>query len=219
MITYAKISKELDNLRADLEMIRSASGINVTDIKVERTLPLMIDICDMQVGDRITIPMGKMLYTATAVDERDGDIYFLFDQLLDSRPIDSRGNFNGTFDKSELFAWLNSEFKEQLPEWIRSRLNHNITLPTVTQIFGTSDEWAIEFFDINVTESDEQFECMKDVKNRLCTFENDTKWYWLCTKRPSSGPHFAGVNSHGVAYSYGAGNACYVRPLLKVRKR
>lgn len=227
MRTYTEISKELDNLRAELEVackesenqIFLVSGIKATDIKVERTLSLMIDICDIQVGDRITIPMGEnVIYTATAVDERDGDIFFLFDQLLDRRPIDSRNNSNGTFDESELFAWLNSEFKEQLPEWIKSRLNHDITLPTVTQIFGTSDEWAIEFFDLNVTDCNEQFECMKDVKNRICTFENDTKCYWLYNRRVS-GTNFADVTGSGDADSGGAGDASYVRPLLKVRKR
>lgn len=227
MRTYDEISKELNNLRVELEAARKeseehiflSSGIRYTDIKIERTLSLMIDICDMQVGDRITIPMDENVYTATAVDERDGYIYFLFDQLLDRRPIDTRNNFNGVFDDSELFSWLNSEFKEQLPEWFRSRLDHDITLPTVTQIFGTSDEWAIKFFGLNTTDCNEQFECMKDVKNRLCTFENVTVWYWLCTKDPSSGTHFATVNGNGGAGCNGAGIAYYVRPLLKIRKR
>lgn len=227
MRTYAEISKELDNLKAELEAARIesenqiflASGINATDIKVERTLSLMIDICDLRVGDRIPILIGENVYTATAVDERDGDIYFLFDQLLDRRPIDLRNNFNGAFDDSELFAWLNSEFKEQLPEWIRSRLDHDITFPTVTQIFGTSDEWAIKFFGLNATDCNEQFECMKDIKNRPCTFKNTKRWYWLCTKCPSYSPDFAYVSCNGNAGSGGAANAGCVRPLLKIRKR
>lgn len=231
MRTYAEISKELDNLKAELEAARIesenqiflASGINATDIKVERNLSLMIDICDLRVGDRIPILIGENVYTATAVDERDGDIYFLFDQLLDRRPIDSRDNFDGEFNDSELFAWLNSKFKEQLPEWIRSRLDHDITLPTVTQIFGTSDEWASRFFGLNATDCNEQFECMKDVKNRLCAFEDITVWYWLCTKYPLSSASFAssdfaGVGDNGGAACNGAANADYVRPLLKIRK-
>ena len=226
MATYDEIRFELDNLRAELEKacheaensILQVAGIGSTDIKVERTLPLVINICDLQVGDRITIPMGENVYTATAVDECDGEIYFLFDQLLDRRPIDSRDDFAGSFNDSELFAWLNSEFKEQLPAWVRTRLNHDITLPTVQQIFGTSDEWAIKFFDLNTFDYGEQFECMKDVKNRICTFEEDIRWYWLSTNKPSSAS-LAAVRDDGVAASGGAAGAICVRPLLKVRKR
>ena len=85
MATYDEIRFELDNLRAELEKacheaensILQVAGIGSTDIKVERTFPLVIDICDLQVGDRITIPMGENVYTATAVDECDGEIYLL----------------------------------------------------------------------------------------------------------------------------------------------
>lgn len=174
---------------------------------VYKKCKMMILTADIQIGDQIEIPLRDLgTFTATAHDVTDNGILFIFDDCVTRHCMNSDGTAKGGYEKSELCKWINEELLEQFPTNLKSRI-HDLTIPTYGQIFG-HDDWYNQAI---TSDNDEQLSLMKIRKNRICTYENETCWYWL-RNTTKSGDCFAGVVSDGDAGYAGAYGAGGVRP-------
>lgn len=166
----------------------------------------------VQVGDRIRV--GK--YTATCQKLADGKAIFLLDQYLDKPyPMNNRCTNEGGYDASD----LRSEFKNII-------LDHNfdgirdllvpfkngdlMRIPTVGEMFG--------YYDYYEMDDAEQWELMKDRRNRIAIREGDEyEWGWLQNKVKNSSANFARVADNGHAAYYNASlSAIGVRPVFQL---
>lgn len=176
---------------------------------VYKKCKMMIRTADIQIGDQIEIPLMDLgMFTATAHDVIDDGILFIFDDCVTRYCMNSDSTAKGGYEKSELCKWINEELFEQFPTNLKSRI-HDLTIPTYGQIFG-HDDWYNQAI---ASDNDEQLLLMKIRKNRICTYENDTCWYWLRNTTKFSG-FFADVDSSGLAVCNGAGDAGGVRPVF-----
>lgn len=174
---------------------------------VYKKCKMMIRTADMKIGDQIEIPLRDLgTFTATVHDVTDNGILFIFDDCVTRHCMNFDGTAKGGYEKSELCKWINKELLEQFPMNLKSRI-HDLTIPTYGQIFG-HDDWYNQAI---TSDNDEQLSLMKIRKNRICTYENDTCWYWL-RNTTKSGGYFAGVTGRGYANCFGAGDGYRVRP-------
>ena len=170
-----------------------------------------IDTANIQVGDQMVIPLAELgEFTVTAHKVTDEGVMFIFDDYVTRRPMNNRDTNKGGFEKSELKKWMDTVLLMAFPEELRDKI-YGLTLPTVGQIVGHEDEW-----DNNNLESDtdEQLPLMKERKNRVAYFENDSSWGWLrnTTKEEVSSALFAVVNYYGDTSYYNASYSRGVRP-------
>lgn len=193
---------------------KNRSKITLVDFEKEneemivyKKCKMMIRTADMKIGDQIEIPLRDLgTFTATVHDVTNNGILFIFDDCVTRHCMNSDGTAKGGYEKSELCKWINEELLEQFPMNLKSRI-HDLTIPTYGQIFG-HDDWYNQAI---TSDNDEQLSLMKIRKNRICTYENDTCWYWL-RNTTKSGDCFARVYIIGDAvcsYAY-CGNG--VRP-------
>lgn len=174
---------------------------------VYKKCKMMIRTADMKIGDQIEIPLRDLgTFTATVHDVTDNGILFIFDDCVTRHCMNSDGTAKGGYENSELCKWINKELLEQFPMNLKSRI-HDLTIPTYGQIFG-HDDWYNQAI---TSDNDEQLSLMKIRKNRICTYENDTCWYWL-RNMTKSDANFALVGFRGGALFNFAGNGLGVRP-------
>lgn len=174
---------------------------------VYKKCKMMIRTADMKIGDQIEIPLRDLgTFTATVHDVTDNGILFIFDDCVTRHCMNFDGTAKGGYEKSELCKWINKELLEQFPMNLKSRI-HDLTIPTYGQIFG-HDDWYNQAI---TSDNDEQLSLMKIRKNRICTYENDTCWYWL-RNTTKSGGYFAFVGTYGDADFDIADVDCGVRP-------
>ena len=174
---------------------------------VYKKCKMMIRTADIQIGDQIEIPLMDLgMFTATAHDVTDDGILFIFDDCVTRHCMNSDGTAKGGYENSELCKWINEELLEQFPTNLKSRI-HDLTIPTYGQIFG-HDDWYNQAI---TADDDKQLSLMKIRKNRICTYENDTCWYWL-KNTTKSGAFFAFVVCFGLAGCCGAVFVRGVRP-------
>ena len=170
-----------------------------------------IETANIQVGDQVIIPLAEIgEFSATAHKVTDEGIMFIFDEYITRRPMNSKNTNKGGFEKSELKKWMDTVLLMAFPEELRDKI-YGLMLPTVGQIVGHEDEW-----DNNNLESDtdEQLPLMKERKNRVAYFKNDSSWGWLrnTTKEEVSSASFAYVNYGGFTNCTNASNSVGVRP-------
>lgn len=193
---------------------RNKSEITLVDFEKEneemivyKKCKMMIRTADMKIGDQIEIPLRDLgTFTATVHDVTDNGILFIFDDCVTRHYMNSDGTAKGGYEKSELCKWINEELLEQFPTNLKSRI-HDLTIPTYGQIFG-HDDWYNQAI---TADDDKQLSLMKIRKNRICTYENDTCWYWL-KNTTKSGDCFAYVDFSGRAGYYDASTIRSVRP-------
>lgn len=164
------------------------------------------DIC---VGDQITVRLnGIGKFTATAQRVTDNGVLFLFDDVIAKHSMNENNTNKGGFEKSCIREWLRETVLPAFPEKLRTRIRE-ITLPTYGEVFGHDDLY--ENFE---PDSDEQFEMMKQRRERVCDFENNWCWWWLrnASKESVSAADFAAVGNYGRADYNGASNSHGVRP-------
>lgn len=163
-----------------------------------------IETANIQVGDQVIIPLAEIgEFSATAHKVTDEGIMFIFDEYITRRPMNSKNTNKGGFEKSELKKWMDTVLLMAFPEELRDKI-YGLTLPTVGQIVGHEDE----------SDTDEQLPLMKERKNRVAYFKNDSSWGWLrnTTKEEVSSALFAGVYSVGFTTSDDASSSRGVRP-------
>ncbi len=176
---------------------------------------------NIRIGDQIKIPVkGFGVFMATAEKVTNDSVLFIFDDIVARKPMNETNTNEGGFKESQLYKWLQNTLLPAFPEHLRSMISE-LTIPTVGQIVGHSDEWDNEHFE---GDRDEQLPLMKDRKHRIALFEDDFSWYWVqnATKKDWSSACFACVSSYGDAYYDSASNSVGVRPafwLVKDKSR
>lgn len=165
----------------------------------------------IQVGDQIQV--GK--YTATCQKVTDGNAIFLLDQYLDKPyPMNSRWINEGGYDASDLRAEFKNIVLDTNFDAIRDSLvpfdnGDLMRIATVGELFDHDDYYEMD--------DTEQWELMKDRRNRIALREGDKyECGWLQNKVKNSATAFANVDDYGVAtydtalYTYG------VRPVFQM---
>lgn len=176
---------------------------------------------NIRIGDQIKIPVkGFGVFMATAEKVTNDSVLFIFDDIVARKPMNETNTNEGGFKESQLYKWLQNTLLPAFPEHLRSMISE-LTIPTVGQIVGHSDEWDNEHFE---GDRDEQLPLMKDRKHRIALFEDDFSWYWVqnATKKDWSSASFANVGNGGRAGCSGASYSYGVRPafwLVKDKSR
>ena len=169
-----------------------------------------VEATNIQVGDQILINLqGYGEFTATAHKITDEGALFIFDDCVESRPMNKDWTNEGGFESSDLCRWMNSELIAAFPDEIRKNIPY-LTIPSYGQMFGHDD-----FYNRYVEpDEDEQLPLMKLRKNRVAYVNNDWDWQWLknAIKKDVSATHFALVYYSGYAYYGSASASLSVRP-------
>lgn len=181
-----------------------------------------MEIKNYEVGDQITVKLkdlGKFTATAQRV-YADGTTLFLFDNCVAKHEMNEKGSNVGGFYKSDLCKWMNAELVKSFPVKLLDRMIYTdeehkclLRIPTRKEMFG-EDEYIQNY----EPDLGEQFELMKDRKNRVCSLPDDEyEWYWLMNAHIRSSSYFARVGSGGYAGSYDASYSGGVRPVFLIR--
>ena len=145
------------------------------------------------------------------------ELIFVAENVLFEHRMDKNGAACEKFEDTELFEYLNTEFKAKLNRDVCKLLVGDIYIPSAGQVFGRSDEWANEHY---IMDDHEQWQYMKTRKNRIAVDkDDDICWWWLSNKvKPEySATTFAVVVDDGIAISGNASASRGVRPAFSVR--
>lgn len=179
-------------------------------MEIIRKVPIDVNVKDICVGDQITFELTDLgIFTATAQKVTKSGVRFLFDSIVCRKSMNDAPINEGGYKKSKLKKWIDTELKSAFPKDMQKHIK-KLGIPSYGKIFGHDND----FYDNFISDKDEQYPLMKDIKNRIATIDNDTYWYWLsnATKKVVSSAYFAYVSSIGSASSYGANNRYGVRP-------
>lgn len=181
-----------------------------------------MEIKNYEVGDQIAVKLkgfGKFTATAQRVYD-DGKTLFLFDNCVAERQMNENGSNSGGFYESDLCKWMNTELVKTFPTKLLDRMIYTneeheclLRIPTRKEMFG-EDEYS-QYYE---PDNEEQFELMKDRKNRVCSLPDDEyAWYWLMNAHLRSSSGFATVSNFGAAGAYGASGSGGVRPAFLIK--
>ncbi len=95
------------------------------------TRKLLMTTREFQVGDQITVNLKRhwrINFNSTKVT--DEGTYFMFDKAVACRCINKSGKNKGGFKNSELYEWLNSEFRYLFPDELFERIK-DISVPSI----------------------------------------------------------------------------------------
>ncbi len=165
-----------------------------------------------KIGDRISV--GH--YTATCQEITPKGTLFLLDQYLDKPMAMNPENTNkGGYAESDLRKALQSdEVLDIFADWRDYMVPFDngdlLRIPFYGEIFGQENAECFE------PDGCEQWELMRDRKNRVAFRQNDYEWGWLQNKHKGSSTRFANVNSLGYAGCSDASNFCGVRPAFLI---
>ena len=167
---------------------------------------------EIQTGDRIRV--GH--YTATCQAATREGALFLLDQYLDEAyPMNRKNTNKGGYEKSDLRKTLRSkEILDLFDDWGDRMVPFDngdlLRIPFFGEIFGQEDA---EYFE---PDGCEQWELMKDRKNRIAFRQNCWGWGWLQNKRKGSAANFCTVSANGNAAPAGASASIGVRPAFLI---
>lgn len=167
---------------------------------------------EIQTGDRIRV--GH--YTATCQTVTPKGALFLLDQYLDEAyPMNRKNTNKGGYEESDLRETLRSkEILDLFDDWGDRMVPFDngdlLRIPFFGEIFGQEDA---EYFE---PDGCEQWELMKDRKNRIAFRQNCWEWGWLQNKRKGSAASFAAVSGNGNADCYDASGSNGVRPAFLI---
>lgn len=179
-------------------------------MKLERMTE--IETNDIHVGDRIRVDH----YTATCQEITPKGALFLLDQYLDEAyPMNAEDTNRGGYPESDLRETLRSKeildiFKSIRDYMVPFENGDLLRIPFFGEIFGQEDA---EYFE---PDGCEQWELMKDRKNRIAFRQNCWEWGWLQNKRKGSATSFCGVNFTGYALAWSASDVIGVRPVFQI---
>lgn len=187
-------------------------------MKLFRTMETAADNGYM-VGDVIafTLTDGEEVEALAVKQEQDGMIFCLVDCLNQESPMNEEDSNRGGYAATDLRVKLNGEILDRFPAEIREKMiafasGDYLRLPTEKEIFGCNDYGKAEPDDV------EQWEPMKQRKNRIA-FQGKNgawEWYWLQNPHKRYAARFAGVGTDGRANYYDASAAAGVRPAFKI---
>ena len=172
------------------------------------------------VGDVLpfTLKDGEKVEALAVKQEQDGMVFVLVDCLNKEYPMNRTNTNKGGYEKSDLRKKLNGEILDRFPAEIREMMKafpngDLLRLPTEREIFGEN------IFGVEEDESVEQWEAMKQRKNRIAFQGKGTdrwEWYWLQNEYDGSAASFASVGNDGYADYSDASSAYGVRPAFKI---
>lgn len=172
-----------------------------------------IETNEFRVGDRIRV--GR--YTATCQTVTPKGAIFLLDQYLDEAyPMNRKNTNKGGYEESDLRETLRSkEILDLFDDWGDRMVPFDngdlLRIPFFGEIFGQEDA---EYFE---PDSCDQWELMKDRKNRIAFRQNCWEWGWLQNKRKGSASNFCYVTASGHATNWTASNSIGVRPAFLIK--
>ena len=167
---------------------------------------------EIQTGDRIRV--GH--YTATCQAATLEGALFLLDQYLDEAyPMNRKNTNKGGYEESDLRKTLRSKaILDLFDDWGDRMVPFDngdlLRIPFFGEIFGQEDA---EYFE---PDGCEQWELMKDRKNRIAFRQNCWGWGWLQNKRKGSAANFCTVSANGNAAPAGASASIGVRPAFLI---
>ena len=170
-----------------------------------------------EIGDQISIKLPQYgEFTATAEKVEANRVLFIFDQVVTRRQMNSSDTNEGGFKETELYRWLQDELLPLFPEELKNYISE-LTIPTIGQIVGHTDEWNNEHME---SDEDEQLPLMRDVKHRIAALNNEIVCYWLqnASKSSWSAAGFVGVGTIGYPNYAGASDSIGVRPAFWLGK-
>lgn len=157
---------------------------------------------EYQLGDVLKFEMDGKTVEAFAVKQEEDGMIFLFRNCLDKGyPMRQA---------KAVLKFLTNEIPEELKEMlVPFESGEFFRLPTEKEIFGKNAYGTDE------GENIQQWECMKERRNRITFDEGDNlKWYWLSNK--VSATDFANVGYGGNASCYYASASGGIRPAFKI---
>lgn len=167
------------------------------------------------VGDVISFELenGEAVKAMAMKQTDKGMLFLLVDCLADEYAMNEENSNRGGYDASDMRGKLNGEILERFPLALRERMvafenGDLLRLPTEKEIFGENKYGEEE------PETVEQFEPMKERRNRIAFqgLEGPWEWYWLANKVKGSAARFANVNGLGDAVCGVASLSNGVRP-------
>ena len=184
-------------------------------MKVTRECKIDVEWLGMEdrlmVGDRIKVKLDKEKYTATAIQQVDDTMLFLFDQYLDEgRPMNEDGGTEGGYEASDMRKYLRKLY-EKFPKKLREDMmpfenGDHVRLLSMQEMFG---------LDADPDETRGQIPWLKDRAHRVAYKRNgDLAWGWL--RDAVSSVDFAFVNNYGYADYAGASCAYAIRPAFAI---
>ena len=179
-------------------------------MKIERMTE--IETTDIQIGDRIHVDH----YAATCQKITPKGAIFMMDQYLDKAyPMNRRNTNKGGYPESDLRKALKSDEVLDIFAGIRDYMvpfdnGDLLRIPFFGEIFGQEDA---EYFE---PDGCEQWELMKDRKNRIAFWQNRWEWGRFQNKRKDSATDFAVVDSDGTAFHSIASISYGVRPVFQI---
>ena len=157
---------------------------------------------EYQLGDVLKFEMNGKTVEAFAVKQEEDGMIFLFRNSLDKEyPMNK---------VKRVLESLIDEIPEELKEMLKPfKSGEFFRLPTEKEIFGKNSYGADEGEDV------QQWECIKERRNRIIFDKNDyLEWYWLSNR--VSAAAFAFVYGNGLA-DYNTASASYgIRPAFKI---
>ena len=169
-------------------------------MKVIRKQELNVE--NFEIGDQIEV--GK--YTATCQKLTGQTAIFLLDQYLDDIYT-----MTELIEKDFTQIQEDSNFESIKTMMVKFDSGKYFRLATVGEMFGPND-----FYE---DDGCEQWELMKDRRNRIAFRKGDLEWGWLINKTKMSSAYFAAVNSYGYAYYSGASYSGGVRPVFQLKRK
>ena len=166
----------------------------------------------IQTGDRIRVGHSTATCQAATLE----GALFLLDQYLDEAyPMNRKNTNKGGYEESDLRKTLRSkEILDLFDDWGDRMVPFDngdlLRIPFFGEIFGQEDA---EYFE---PDGCEQWELMKDRKNRIAFRQNCWGWGWLQNKRKGSAPNFCTVSANGNAAPAGASASIGVRPAFLI---
>lgn len=129
-----------------------------------------------------------------------------FEDILFHSAVNEKNTNKGGFHRSALANYLNVHFLLALKPvekvLARNKDGDKVTLPTLYEV-AADDDYGNE---VNWEDEQRQLEYFKQIKNRIRTEDNDTRWWWLSNAAHST--YFASVASGGHYQRYGTGTDC-----------
>lgn len=172
-----------------------------------------IETNEFRVGDQVRV--GH--YTATCQTVTPKGALFLLDQYLDEAyPMNEEDDNGGGYMASDLRERLNSDgvldaFKDIRGRMVPFENGDLLRIPFYGEVFGQEDA---EYFE---PDGCDQWELMKDRKNRIAFRQNRWEWGWLQNKRKGSAADFGNVSADGGAAAWGASASLGVRPAFLIK--
>lgn len=151
-------------------------------MKVKRAIK--IETNKILVGDQITVKLeGIGIFTATAQKSYGSLALFLFDDLIDVRPMNekitkSENEFEEPdMEKSDMEKWLEGVILPAFPKNFEKIIY--IGLPSYGEIFGHDKMYRLNF----EPDGEVQLELMKQKENRACCYDGkECDFWWLRNK-------------------------------------